>query len=209
MTILHDRLTMAHYRLGEKLRPALLAEEFKVSPNTVREIMLRLSAVGLLEYEDQRGFRVAASSDQRLHELTEFRILLEQQGVTRSIANGGIEWEAQMTAAHHKLSHIEARIARTDDIPALLRPWNAAELEYHLSLMGAAELPILQQTFRNVYSMFRQQIITPERGYSHHGSNVAEHQRILEAALDRDASACRSAIRDHLSRNLLANAAAA
>ena len=209
MQLLHDRLTMAHYTLGEKLRPAALADEFGVSSNTVREIMLRLSGLGLLDYEDQRGFRVSAESPKRLHELTEFRIILEQQGATRAIVNGGIDWEAQLAAAHHKLSHIEARIARDNDVMPLLRPWNQAELEFHLSLMSAARLPILQQTFRSVYAQFRQQVVTPDRGYSHRAGNVQEHQRILEAALDRDAPACCQAIHDHLKRNMLPAAAAA
>lgn len=206
---LHDRLTMGHYSLGQKLRPGLLAEEFGVSANTVREIMLRLAGLGLLHYEDQRGFRVTPRSERRLHELTEFRILLEQEGAARSIANGGIEWEAALTAAHHKLSHIEARIDRTGDVRPFLKPWNDAELDFHLTLMSAARLPILQETFRKVYAQFRQQVILPDRGYAHHGENIPEHHRILEAALERDAPACRQAIHDHLRRNFLPGSAAA
>ena len=209
LAILRDRLSMAHYRLGEKLRPATVAEEFGVSSNTAREVMLRLSGAGLLSYEDQRGFRVSPRSAALRHELTEFRILIEQQGAVRSIQRGGIDWEAAMTAAHHKLSHIEARIARTSDMRPLLKPWNDAELEFHLSVMGAADLPILRDTFRTVYARFRQQVILPDRGYAHHGANIPEHLRILEAALDRDAAECQQAIHDHLSRNLEPDAAAA
>jgi len=209
LSLLQDRLTMAHYTLGEKLRPAAVAEEFGVSPNTAREVMLRLSGAGLLTYEDQRGFRVTARSARRRHELTEFRILLEQQAAARSIRNGGIEWEAAMTAAHHKLSHIEARIARSGDIRPLLKPWNDAELEFHLSVIGAANMPVLRDTFRSIYARFRQQVILPDRGYAHHGANIPEHLRILEAALDHDIPECQQAIYDHLSRNLHPDAAAA
>ncbi len=200
---MRDRLIMAHYRLGQKLRPSEVAAEFEVSANTIREIMLRLSAEGLLDYEDQRGFRVVGASDRLLHEITEFRIVLEQCGVERSIARGGIEWEAQMAAAHHKLSHIEARIRRTGDVVGVLKHWNDAELDFHLSLMGAADLPILQQSFRTVYARFRQQIVSPERSYAHREGNIIEHQRILEAALDRDVAASHDAIYRHLRRNLM------
>lgn len=200
---MRDRLMTAYYPLGQKLRPSEVAGDFGVSAGTLREIMLRLSVDGLLIYTDQRGFRVTESSDQRLHEITEFRIMLEQTGLTRSIERGGIEWESQMAAAHHKLSHIEARIRRTGDVESVLNHWNHAELEFHLSLMGAADLPILLDTFRSVYAQFRQQIVTPEKRYAHRSGNITEHHRILEAALDRDAAASREAIVQHLRGNLL------
>lgn len=200
---LRERLTLAHYPLGTKLRPAVLADEFGVSANTVRDVLLRLLAAGLLDYEDQRGFRVTADSPRRVHELTEFRILLEQEGATRSIQRGGLEWEAQMTAAHHKLSHIEARMTRADDLRTMLRTWNAAELEFHMSLLAAAQMPVLLETFGQVFAQFRQQVVSSRRGYSHRPGNIAQHHRILEAAVNRDAAACRQAIHDHLANNLL------
>ncbi|MAQ86222.1 MAG: transcriptional regulator [Maritimibacter sp.] len=200
---MRDRLIMAHYRLGQKLRPSEIAGDFGVSANTIREIMVRLSTEGLLDYEDQRGFRVVSSSDRLLHDITEFRIVLEKTGVERSIARGGIEWEAQMTAAHHKLSHIENRIRRTGDVVGVLKHWSDAELDFHLSLMGAAEMPVLRQNFRTIYARFRQQIVSPDRSYAHRDGNIVEHQRILEAALDRDVAASLDAIHSHLCRNLL------
>lgn len=203
LQVLKDRLIMGHYPLGEKLRSALLADEFGLSPNTVREAMLRLAGQGLLEYEDQRGFRVPEGSAQRLHDIAEFRILLEQQGAARSIGFGGIEWEAGLTAAHHKLSHIEARMTRAADVTPLLKPWTDAEQEFHMALIAAANLSLLTETFATVYARFRQMVVHPEQGYSLYGDAIAEHQRILEAALDRNSAACQAAIFAHFRRHLI------
>ncbi|MEM1387961.1 MAG: GntR family transcriptional regulator [Pseudomonadota bacterium] len=202
LQILRDRLMMAHYRLGDKLRSGEISREFKIAPGTAREVMLRLAGEGLLEYEEQRGFRVTRRSADRLKDIARFRLLLDQEGATRSIENGDIEWEASLTAAHHKLSHIEQRIARAEDERPYLKPCNDAELEFHLAVISAAEMPLLSSTYRRVYAQFRQLMVDPETGGWSRADNTREHQRILEAALTRDSARCRAALYDHLERHL-------
>lgn len=203
MQILRDRLMMAHYPLGGKLRPATIAEEFDLSASSARELMLRLAGEGLLQYEDQRGFRVTKESRQGLNDIVEFRILLEQEGASRSIEQGGIRWEADLTAAHYKLHYIEQQLANAADPVHLLKPCNAAELDFHQALIGAANMPVLQKTFRYIYALFRQQIVDPHGEFWADPLNFQEHARILDAALDRDQEACRSAIYGHLKRHLI------
>ena len=38
------------------------------------------------------------------------RLLLESHAMTRSFAEGDLDWEAQVVAAHHKLSVMEGRM---------------------------------------------------------------------------------------------------
>ncbi|MDJ0628161.1 MAG: GntR family transcriptional regulator [Rhodobacter sp.] len=200
---LRQRLTMGGFAPGQKLLPGPLKDEYGCSANTIREVLLRLSAAGLAQYEDQRGFRAQAASAQRKSDLTKFRILLEQEGATASIRRGGIEWEAQLTAAHHKLSHIEAEIDRRGMEPPVVRLWCTAEWEFHDALGAACGSPFLRQTFRAIFDQFRQQHVTEAGKYGFATGNVAEHRRIVDAALDRDEAACRAQIHAHLERNLL------
>lgn len=199
---MHLKLTTGAFPLGAKIMPDPLREDYGCSANTLREVLLRLSSAGLVVFEEQRGFRAPAADLRRLHDLTEFRILLEQEGAARSIRNGGVAWEAHLAAAHHKLAHIEAQIARSGDIRPLLELWSAAEWEFHDSLSAACGSPVLRETFGRIYDQFRQQIITRDSGFGHKRDNVVEHQKIVDAALARDEAACRAAIRDHLSRHL-------
>ena len=199
---LHANLTMGGFAPGEKLLPAPLCNRYGCSANTIREVLFRLASVGLVVFEEQRGFRARRSSISRQHDLTKFRILLEQEGATMSMRNGGIGWEAQLTAAHHKLSHIEAEISRTGALEPVLPLWCAAEWEFHDALSAACDSPLLRETFKSIYDQFRQQLVTRERNFGYYPDNVPEHQKILDAALARDEAACRRHIHNHLARNL-------
>lgn len=202
---LHMQLTIGGIGPGQKLMPEPLRARYGCSANTLREVLLRLSSVGLVVFEEQRGFRAQPASSQRIHDLTKFRIMLEQEGAALSIRQGGIGWEAQLTAAHHKLSHIEAEISRTGDVKPVLPLWSAAEWEFHDALSAACDSPLLRQTFHAVYDQFRQQLITRARNFGYFADNVPEHQKIVDAALARDEGACRQAIYDHLVRNMTGN----
>jgi len=197
----HQRLTMGGIAPGEKLMPDPLRARYGCSANTLRDVLLRLSAVGLVAFEEQRGFRARNASPERRHDLTKFRIMLEQEGAALSMKNGGIEWEAQLTAAHYKLSHIEAQITRNGGIEPMLRLWCTAEWEFHDALSAACASPVLRQTFRTIYDQFRQQLVTRARNFGYFPENVAEHQKILDAALNRDEAECRARIHAHLARN--------
>lgn len=197
-----NKLVTAQFAPGQKLMPAALRVQYGCSANTIREVLLRLSSVGLVSFTEQRGFRARRSTLERQHDLTMVRIMLEQEGVALSIKNGGIEWEAQLAAAHHKLSHIEARIATLGAVEPVLKPWCAAEWEFHDTLMSACGSQVLRETFRSIYDQFRQQLVTQERNYGYFTDNIKEHESILAAALARDVGLCRARIYDHLSRNL-------
>ncbi len=201
---LQRRLMTAAFAPGERLRPKDLQGEYGCSANTVRDILLRLSKVGLVEFELQRGFRVLATSTERRRDITRFRILLEQEGAAMSVAAADVGWEADLAAAHHRLSHIERRIVRTGDVQGHMCLWSDAEREFHETLIAACGSEILRATYADIYARFRQQMVGLERdfGANYFEAIIREHQRILDAALARDAPACRAAIHDHLKRNL-------
>ncbi len=203
-TDLERKLMTAKFEPSQKLKPAELQVEYGCSANTVRDVLLRLSKVGLVEFQMQRGFRVAQTSPERRRDVTQFRILLEQEGATLSMKNGGVAWEARLAAAHHKLSHIETQMARDAQVQTYVGLWSDAEFEFHETLISRCESPLLTETYKNVYAQFRQQMVSQERdfGEDYFRAIIAEHQAILDAALARDIDACRTAIYDHLKRNL-------
>jgi len=203
---LKDKLMAARFSAGEKLKPAALQGEYGCSANTVRDVLLRLTKVGLVTFEMQRGFRAQYTSPEQRNDVTRFRTLLEQEGATLSMKRGGISWEADLTAAHHKLSHIESEFERSGDLaenPENMELWTSAEWAFHDTLISRCGSPMLRETYENVYGQFRQQMVAQERdfGSSYFSAIIREHQAILDAALSRDVMACRTAIDDHLKRN--------
>lgn len=203
-TDLQRKLMTAAFRPGQRLKPGDLQDAYGCSANTVRDVLLRLSKVGLVDFEMQRGFRARASTPERRRDVTEFRIMLEQEGAVRSMERGGIQWESELAAAHHRLRHIETEIARSGELPPFLELWSDAEAAYHETLISACGSALLCETYRSIYGQFRQQMVSLERdfGTNYFRQITEEHQAILDAALGRDAEACRQAIYDHLKRNL-------
>lgn len=199
---LQHRLVSNDFEHGEKLRAEQLKQDYGCSASTVREILFRLSTEGLVDFQEQRGFRVPEKSPQLLSELTHVRILLEAEGAALSVRKGGVAWEARLTAAHHQLSHIEKRIHATEDHAPLVDLWFKAELEFHQTLIAACGSETLKAMHLQVYNRFRQQLMVADRCFDFISKNIEHHHDILVAALDGDESRTRQRIHDHLARHL-------
>lgn len=198
---LHYGLTTNRYAHGTKLRAEQLRVDFGCSASTVREALFRLSTVGLVTFQEQRGFRVPERSGKLLAELTHLRVLLEGEGAVLSMQLGGVGWEARLSAAHHQLSHIESRIHTSADPSDLVDLWTRAEGEFHETLIFACGSDTLKSMHAQVYSRFRQQLMLADLSFEFISDNILHHQQILEAALSGDASATRNKIAGHLARH--------
>ena len=187
---------------GAKVRAEELRKKYGCSASTVREVLFRLAAVGLVDFQEQKGFRVPKRSPEKLIELTHLRVLLEGEGTAMSIRNGGVDWEARLTAAHHKLSHIEKRIHAADDPGGLVEIWFASEKEFHQTLISACGSETLKQMHGRIYSQFRQQLMVADRKFEFISANIRHHAEILDAALSGDEQLTKTKIHDHLKRHL-------
>lgn len=199
---LRYRLISNGFAHGAKLRAEVLRDEFGCSASTVREVLFRLSAVGLVDFMEQRGFRVPERAPEKLIELTHMRVLLECEGTVLSIRNGGVAWEARLTAAHHQLSHIEKRIHGLEDPTDLVDIWFSAENEFHQTLISACGSATLQKMHEQIYAQFRQQLMVVDRRFDFVSVNIRNHASILDAALSGDEDLTRAKIHDHLDRHM-------
>src|SRR5690554_2217984 len=92
---------------GQKLKLEQLKSKYAVSVSTLREILNRLTTEDLVVAEGQRGFQVSPATKANLREMGDLRLVLENHALEMSFAMGDLDWEAQVVAAHHKLSSIE------------------------------------------------------------------------------------------------------
>ena len=199
--LVRDRVVNGEFLPNQRLKSADLAGEYTISASSMREILFRLSTVGLVNFQEQRGFRVPAQSDDLQHDLTKFRILLESEGAVLSIRQGNIDWESRLMAAHHKLSHIETRIEDGPFDTTLLTLWTRAEQAFHQTLIDACGSDVLKETHDVIYHRFRQQMISKDKEFEYVPENVTQHQGILDAVLGKNEALARTRIHDHLSRN--------
>jgi DNA-binding GntR family transcriptional regulator len=173
---------------GAKIRLEALKAEFDVSWSPIREAVQRLVAEGLILTEGQRGYRVAPVSRSDLGEIIRLRALLESMALRSSIEKGDDAWEADVLAAHHRLSKLEDRRWEPNDTEA----WERWHRTFHVALIRACDSPILLQFCGQLHDMndrYRRLFLSAHK----FDRDVAgEHRAITEATLARDADkACR------------------
>src|SRR5260370_21257045 len=102
---LRSQLLACRFEPGEKLKIDDLCRRFAVGWSAVREALSRLASEGFVVSEPQRGFRVAPLSIDALRDLTDVRCSIEALCLQGAIEKGDIEWQSQVVAALHRLSH--------------------------------------------------------------------------------------------------------
>jgi DNA-binding GntR family transcriptional regulator len=172
---------------GGRLKVHDLAARYGAGPSPVREALATLSAEGLVQRLDQRGFRVAPASVPDFDELVRARCWLEEVALREAIRAGDAAWEDALVVARWRLE----RTAR--DAPA----WEGLNAAFHAALLAACPSPTLLgfcDTLRDRAGRYR----ALARAVAYPGRDVAaEHAAIAEAALRRDAAAAGRLLAEH------------
>jgi DNA-binding GntR family transcriptional regulator len=182
---------------GAKLRADDLKSKFEVSLTPVREALMRLTAEGLVIAEDQRGFRVAPVSLQNLKEVTELRVALECLALRLSVEAGDLEWESNIVATAHRLAALTSR--RCEDQTVINEEWEQWHRKFHLALIAACDMPLLIafcKTANDLCDRYRR-IYLP---YIRPVDRLKDHNRIAEAACNRDSALAVRLLTDHIRR---------
>ena len=194
--ILHTRIEP-----GRRLKIADLSNRFGVSLSVVREALIRLGEQGLVVANPQRGFSVVELSVNDLDDLTNVRTQIESMALRDSVAHGGVAWEAQVVAAHHRLERTEIYVD-----PAHINPeWLDAHRAYHQALEagGASKrLRAIANTLRDNAELYRMW----SRTWAHDVDRdvVGEHRSIMTAAFSGDPDAAVAALSQHIARTTAA-----
>jgi DNA-binding GntR family transcriptional regulator len=183
-------------RPGAKLQINTLAGDREVSLGVVREALTRLSAEGLVVAEPQRGCHVAPVSLEDLTDLTNTRIEIENLCLTRSIEQGGVEWETVIVAALHRLSRT-SYWAPGDD-RRLSEEWAAAHSAFHEALVSATGSIWLSRIRSSLYQQSERyrRLSVPVR--SSKRDVEEEHRAISKATLGRQKARACELMREHL-----------
>jgi DNA-binding GntR family transcriptional regulator len=179
-----------------KINLALASKELGVSLSPLREGLARLVAEGLVEFEDNRGYRVAPVSLANLAEVTHLRCELECLALRHAMSMGDVNWEGDIVRALHRLN----RIVRDRSNPETLAHWETAHRDFHLSLIAGCSMPLLLSTCRvllNLNDRYRRNFLQAEGG----DRNVAEeHRKIAEWTIAREVDRACDALRRHIQR---------
>lgn len=181
---------------GSKINLDRLRERYDISISPLREAVSRLVADGLVEFEDQRGYRVVPVSMENLAEVTTLRAEFEVIALRNSIERGNLDWESDVMRALHLLTRTERDGTRPETIEA----WETAHADFHKALIRGCGMPLLLTFCSVLHNMNdRYRCLYLARDLSCRDV-AAEHEEIAMAAAAYDADSACAALRAHILR---------
>jgi DNA-binding GntR family transcriptional regulator len=186
---------------GSRLAFAELSAKYGISTGVLREALIRLVDRGIVRSQVNIGFTVMSLSPDNLRDLTNIRALTEPKFARQSVAQGSVEWESELVAAHHLLARTPY-VRASDESRAA--DWMTAHANFHLKLVAGAN----SARMVGIVGRLRDEAELYRRWY---GGNLderlraarlaEEHRAILDAATDRDADRVDRLTRQHIERS--------
>ena len=182
--LIRELLITGELRPGEQLRQRDLAQRFSVSQTPVREAMRRLESEGLLNCDTHRGFTVVEPDLGRVEENFRIRAALESLGASlaaRKIDPAGLRRLRELNEQMRVLA---------DDDPGY------AELnrDFHFTVYEYAHSPLLLSLMRLLWSSLH----GGPRVSRTHAESARQHDEILAALTEGDASAASARTYQHI-----------
>ncbi len=180
-----EDLLSGRLRPGHKLPMRFLMDTYRTGQTPLREALNRLTAEGLVESRDQRGFYVMGVSRTELEELTRTRCWVESLALRKAIAAATPEWEEALLVAHHRLKRTPRSLSqeRFEDNPE----WEKLHRAFHRTLISqCGSRPLVSFCDQLADQLYRYRRLSIGKAFP--SRRVAdEHQAILDAVLAHDA----------------------
>jgi DNA-binding GntR family transcriptional regulator len=154
-----------------------------------------LAEQGLVVATPQRGFRARQLSVEDIVGLTEARVAIESIALRLAIERGDVLWERKIVAAHHLLE----RTPLVDAHGKYREAWGVRHRDFHQALIAGCNNARLQEVVLHLhdgvdlYRRWWSALATDRRG-----DLAAEHRRLMELTLARNANAAIEALADHI-----------
>jgi len=182
-----------------KLRIRHLCDLYDIGATPLREALSRLVSEGLVQVEENKGFRVTNLSMLEISEVTEMRQVLEGYGFVQSILRGDDHWESEVVAAFHRLK--KAITVPLPDSTRQRERWEETHRTFHLSLLSAcgngrfcARSTDCIRHSCAIACYCKLNDLPPKR-------LVVEHERLLNVVIQRDKDAAAVLMQHHVQFN--------
>jgi GntR family transcriptional repressor for pyruvate dehydrogenase complex len=191
------------YAVGERLPTEReLAEHYGVSRPTLREALIALEMLGMIEARHGLGIYVTRAQLPLTASAYDFEIGAFELIEARRLFEGEAAALAAATIDDEALAELERLLALMADEDEL--KGEDADKEFHMVIARATGNGAIIATIENLWELrnrspLARNILTRARGMGLE-PRIAEHRRVLEALKAHDPVAARQAMRDHLER---------
>jgi DNA-binding GntR family transcriptional regulator len=184
---IEERIVTGEYPPGARLDEVELAEAFGVSRTPIREALIRLAMIHMIEKMPRKGWAVAPASPRRLMEMFEF--MAELEALCGSLAaRRATPFQLQKLLAAHEASR---GVKDPDEYYRLNEVFHRALYE------ASGNEFLIEQTLemqRRARPYRRLQLRAPTRI----GESFAEHEEIVLAIQTRDGDLATEKLRQHV-----------
>lgn len=176
---------------GQRIVETALAEQLGVSKTPVREALLRLASVGLIDSDGtNRGGRVISPSLESIRSAYEIRTALEVE-VARIVAKRGAGNDIEVA---HEQADLCVERAEHDDRPG----FRERDRNFHLALAEATKNPILARLVSNSLDLTWALRLRDAPVAAASLECAHQHIRVIEAIECNDVEAAGVAMREHV-----------
>jgi GntR family carbon starvation induced transcriptional regulator len=182
---------------GQKLKVEQLKTQLTAGQSPIREALSRLVSSGLVETENNKGFRVAQVSEADVRDVYNVYLQIELLALAQAIKRGDDAWEASIAAALHNLALVETGQKRSE--PVTYEMWSARNYAFHVALISGCGSPLLLQIRADVYRRFdRYCRIAFNLANMELELNHEEHKQLADAVLARDLARATALMTHHI-----------
>lgn len=193
--LLRDDLKSSEFPPGQRLKFDEMCKKYNVGLGPVREVLCRLSGLGLVVQVGQRGFRAAEALDEDLAHIVANRAFLEERALKASILNGEEQWENAVVVAFHRLSAASRRRPSTAEQRA---SWEKLHTDFHSALVAGCRSPWLLHAWRTAFDQCeRYRRLSMESGHWI-VAQKADHAALNDAVLSRDLTRALGILKSHI-----------
>jgi GntR family carbon starvation induced transcriptional regulator len=179
---------------GQKLKVMPITERFNIGQSPVREALSRLVAFGLVDIEENKGFRVANVSESDIRDTYHIFTQIENMALALAIEKGDENWQGNILAQLHKLALIENNNGLSS-----YAQWAEQNYNFHVALIAGCHSPTLLEIRRNLYMKFDRYCRMSFQLSKHTLSiNHAEHKKLAHAVIKRDAKTATELMTYHI-----------
>ncbi|QCT20072.1 DNA-binding transcriptional regulator CsiR [Jejubacter calystegiae] len=186
------------YQPDEKLPMGMLTTRYGLGVGPLREALAQLVAERLVTVVNQKGYRVMPMSQSELLDIFDARANMESMLVQLAIARGDDDWEAEILARAHLLNKIEASQAGEQ----VLDEWDKRHQAFHSAIVagcGSCSLLLMRGHLFDLAARYRfiwlrKTVLSVDMLAEKQG----QHQALLAAILERDATRAGELMRQHL-----------
>jgi DNA-binding GntR family transcriptional regulator len=201
-SILHS-IFEGRYRSGQRLVVQRLADEYGVSPTPIREALVELSGIGILDLLPNRGAVVRAVTWQDVAELCQIRRVLEAEAA-RAAAESIDQPKVKALIAELKRLTKISEAGKPADITKFIEETRACDSRLHdliATACGSRRLAEEISRYKMLFRAFRDVTyakIGQHVSYEHMLQENIEHLAIATALAEQDGKGAAKAMSKHI-----------